>query len=84
MSFERLAEEIFFLFHRNVVKDGLNRVRTLLVAAYLNKATLDEVQNAQALLNRAIGQQFLEEVVSILVNHYFSEPLSDLLEKELN
>ena len=64
------SDESFFLGHRHVVEDGLNRVCALLVAADLNEVFLNHVQNLEPLLCRAVREELLEEVVSILIDHY--------------
>jgi len=84
VALENLANEGLFMVHRHVVEDGLNRVRPLLVAADRDKVSLNQLQNAHALLYRTVRQQLLEEVVAVLVDHDGGELLADFVQEELN
>ena len=54
VALQRLLYEVFFLLRSHIVENGLNGVRALLVTTDLNEVILDQVQNLQPLLNRAI------------------------------
>ena len=56
VALQRLLYEVFFLFSGDIVENGLNGVRALLVTTDLNEVILDQVQNLQPLLNRAIRE----------------------------
>lgn len=49
-----LPNETLLLVHGHVVKDGLNGVRTLFVAADPDEVVLYQVQNLEALVCRAV------------------------------
>ena len=53
----------------HVVEDGLDGVSSLLMAADFDEVFLYHFKNLQALLCRAVREQLLEEIVSILVHH---------------
>ena len=57
------------MVHCYIVEDSLDRMRALLVTADLNKIFPDQVQDAEALVHRAIGKELLEKVVAVLVDH---------------
>ena len=54
VALQRLLYEVFFLLSGHIVENGLNGVSALLVTTDLNEVILDQVQNLQPLLNRAI------------------------------
>ena len=56
VALQRLLYEVFFLLRSHIVENGLNGVRALLVTTDLNEVILDQVQNLQPLLNRAIRE----------------------------
>ena len=56
VALQRLLYEVFFLLSGDIVENGLNGVRALLVTTDLNEVILDQVQNLQPLLNRAIRE----------------------------
>ena len=56
VALQRLLDEVFFLLSGHVVENGLDGVRALLVTTDLNEVILDQVQNLQPLLNRAIRE----------------------------
>ena len=56
VALQRLLYEVFFLLSSHIVQNGLNGVRALLVTTDLNEVILDQVQNLQPLLNRAIRE----------------------------
>ena len=56
VALQRLLYEVFFLLSGHIVENGLNGVRALLVTTDLNEVILDQVQNLQPLLNRAIRE----------------------------
>lgn len=56
VALQRLLYEVFFLLSSHIVENGLNGVRALLVTTDLNEVILDQVQNLQPLLNRAIRE----------------------------
>ena len=51
---ESIANEILFMVHRYVVKDRLNGVRALFVAAYRNEVALNELQDSHSLVHGAV------------------------------
>ena len=51
MALESLTNKIFFVIHRHIVEDGLDRMSALLMAADLNKIISDQIQDAKALVN---------------------------------
>lgn len=68
----------------NIVEDGLDSVRTTLIAAYLGEVGLDQLQDLGALLDRHILQQLLAEVVPVAVHHDHCEVLANVTEDKLN
>ena len=56
VALQRLLYEVFFLLSGDIVENSLNGVRALLVTTDLNEVILDQVQNLQPLLNRAIRE----------------------------
>jgi hypothetical protein len=50
VALKRLENELLFLIERDEVKHGLNRVRPLLVAAYLDEMLLNNREDEQPLL----------------------------------
>ena len=56
VALQRLFDEVFFLLSGHIVENGLNCVCALLVTTDLNEVILDQVQNLQPLLNRAIRE----------------------------
>jgi len=64
-----LPYEVFFLVHRSVVEDGLDSMGPLLVTTNTDEVILDQVEDAESLLNAAVGKQPLKEVVAVLVHH---------------
>ena len=69
MSSEHPLEILFFRLQIDQVNELLDRVRPLLVAADLNEATLDLRQYEHPLVARAIDDEPLAEVVSIVISH---------------
>ena len=56
----------------------------LLVAAYLDEVLLDQLQNAETLIDGTVRKQLLEEVVSVLVPHNGRKLFTDFMEEELD
>ena len=54
------------------------------MAADSDKVILDAVEDSQTLLNGAAPQQFLKEVVAVLIDHDLRQLLTDLLKKEFD
>lgn len=79
MPLQCVLDKVFFLIDRHIVKDRLDCVRSLLVAADLYKVAFNQVQNAQSLAHWTIGQKLLEEVIPVLVHHDSWQLVADLL-----
>ena len=56
IALQGLLDKSFFLRHGDVVKDGLNGVRALLVTADIDEVVLDAVKDTKPLLNGAAPQ----------------------------
>ena len=59
-------------------------MRALLVAANVNELFLDDLKDDQTLLASASREQFLTEIVAIVVHHEVTESLLDLAQEELD
>ena len=82
MTLESVSDEIFLMIHRHIIKYSLDCVRSLFVAADRNKVPLNELQDSQPLLHRAVRKQLLEEVVTVLVYHDCGEFVADFMQQE--
>ena len=84
VTLQGLSYERFFLRKGHVIENGLDGVGALFMAADLDEVVLDHFKNLQALLRRAVWEQLLEKVVSILVHHDLWKFAIHLLKQELD
>jgi len=69
VPYKSVFNELFLIKADNIVKDCLYCMCSLFVATDIDEVIFDHLKYSQALFYRAIKDQFLEEVVSILIFH---------------
>ena len=69
VPYKSVFNELFLIQADNIVKDCLYCMGSLFVATDIYEVIFDHLKYPQALFHRAIKDQFLEEVVSILIFH---------------
>ena len=79
-----MLDELFFFWYCGIVKDCLDSVGPLLMTANVYEVFFNHLQDPDPLLHRAVVDQFLEEVIPILILHDLGHVLAHFIEKELD
>ena len=79
IPWKQLFNELLLLLSGNVVENSLNGMCALFVTADLNELVFDHLKNSNPLAHWAIVDQFLKEIVGILIHHNQSHVTADLI-----